>query len=261
VLLRRIEADGFLSFGDHIGLDIDPGLTVITGPNGSGKSNLGRCLDLGRIVIDRAQDGSVPGRLDLYEDAGHEGRDSFTVRLSIDLDLEWERDLVRAFVCACFSHGSLSIAHHSPSDDAEVRASLVKESLAPLWSGSLVVHRPAISTLPVSAAWEFAVDQDVWHVDLADNRSQIIPGAAEAIPKNVSYGGFQRWLQPLGMQKHGKIDFRAALQSATGATDFSAEYRGKGMTDSLQELTSALQVDPDSNAYGFDQVLSAVLRR
>jgi hypothetical protein len=164
-------------------------------------------------------------------------------------------------VCACFSHGSLSTTHATPSDDAEIRASLVKESLGPLWSGSLVIHRPAISTLPLSAAWEFAVGKNIWHVDLSDDRSQLIPGAAEAIPQQVSYGDFRRWLRPLDMQKRGKVDFRVALQSANGAVDFSAEYRGKGMTDSLQELTSALQVDPNSNAYGFDQVLSAVLRR
>jgi hypothetical protein len=59
-MLRRIEAERFLSFGQRIMFNVDPGLTVVTGPNGAGKSNLGRCLKLGRAVIGQA--GNDPAR-------------------------------------------------------------------------------------------------------------------------------------------------------------------------------------------------------
>ncbi|GAB6157687.1 chromosome segregation protein SMC [Desulfotomaculum varum] len=38
--LKRIEIQGFKSFGDRVRLELHPGLSVIVGPNGSGKSNI-----------------------------------------------------------------------------------------------------------------------------------------------------------------------------------------------------------------------------
>ncbi|CCO08494.1 chromosome segregation protein SMC [Desulforamulus hydrothermalis] len=38
--LKRIEIQGFKSFGDRVRLELYPGLSVIVGPNGSGKSNI-----------------------------------------------------------------------------------------------------------------------------------------------------------------------------------------------------------------------------
>lgn len=38
--LKRIDIQGFKSFGDRIKLELHPGLSVIVGPNGSGKSNI-----------------------------------------------------------------------------------------------------------------------------------------------------------------------------------------------------------------------------
>ena len=70
VLLRSIGAEGFLSFGDRVTLEVGSGLTVVTGPNGVGKSNLGRCLDLARAAIGRTAGDPAADRLDLYRDAG-----------------------------------------------------------------------------------------------------------------------------------------------------------------------------------------------
>jgi AAA domain len=259
MILRRIEADGFLSFGGRIDLQLDRGLTVITGPNGSGKSNLVRCLDLARVVVDRLQ-GSEPAaeRLALYADAGYEGANSFTVRISLDLDEEWERSLVWSFVCASYAHGSLHMGDHSPADDVRIRADLKKETVAPLYSGSLVVHRPAVSTQPLSAAWEFVSDEKMWNVSLRDDRSILSPGPAGTEVRG--YTSFSSWLR-VGRQEDHRLDLRMALKLEDGATDFSAEYRRTGMTESLQALTSILEVDPDGNAYGFDQILSVILRR
>ncbi|MCL5935759.1 MAG: chromosome segregation protein SMC [Firmicutes bacterium] len=38
--LKRIDIQGFKSFGDRIKLELHPGLSVVVGPNGSGKSNI-----------------------------------------------------------------------------------------------------------------------------------------------------------------------------------------------------------------------------
>lgn len=38
--LKRLDVQGFKSFGDRISLELNPGLTVVVGPNGSGKSNI-----------------------------------------------------------------------------------------------------------------------------------------------------------------------------------------------------------------------------
>jgi len=80
VLLRRIRAAGFLSFGENMELAVEPGLTVVTGPNGVGKSNLGRCLEVCRAAIGRSADDPAAERLDLYKDSGYQGRSSFEVR-------------------------------------------------------------------------------------------------------------------------------------------------------------------------------------
>jgi hypothetical protein len=105
VLLHRIEAERFLSFGELMSFDIEVGLNVVTGLNGAGKSNLGRCLELGRAVIGQAGDDPSWSRLALYDSAGYQGAESFTVRLSLELDQPSERELVWAFVCAAFAFG------------------------------------------------------------------------------------------------------------------------------------------------------------
>lgn len=160
MLLRRIEAEGFLSFGQRLVFDVDPGLTVVTGPNGAGKSNLGRCLELGRAVIGQAGGDPAWDRLELYAGAGYQGAGSFRVALGLDLDQAWERDLVRAFVCAGFAGGgSLRGSPGAPSEgelDELARSCLVQDSLAPLLSGSLVVCYDSAQQMPWFAAWEFS---------------------------------------------------------------------------------------------------------
>lgn len=80
MLVEWVEAEGFLSFGASVRLEVGSGLVVVTGPNGAGKSNLGRCLDLARAVIGHAGGDPAAERLDLYEDTGYEGARSFSVR-------------------------------------------------------------------------------------------------------------------------------------------------------------------------------------
>ena len=50
-MLRRIEAEKFLSFGQRIMFDVDSGLTVGTGPNGAGKSASAMTSDVRLVFI------------------------------------------------------------------------------------------------------------------------------------------------------------------------------------------------------------------
>jgi hypothetical protein len=265
VLLRWIEADGFLSFGQQVHVDVGPGLTVVTGPNGAGKSNLGRSLDYVRAVIGRAGGDPAAERLDLYDDAGYEGAASFTVRLAVDLDQGWERDLAWVFVCACFasSPGPGGVGG-SPSPyelDAVVRAWLRRETLDPLCSGTLVAHHHAGTSRPWFAAWEFGHGGEVWHAVLnGDGMHQLRPGPAE-FPRQV--GGsfsFSDWLEA-SKQDDASLDFRLAMQQTERPITFSVNGGTTDVPESVRELGAALGVDPANRGFGLDQVLSTVLQR
>jgi energy-coupling factor transporter ATP-binding protein EcfA2 len=263
VLLGWVEAEGFLSFGERVRLDVGSGLLVVTGPNGAGKSNLGRCLDLARAVIGHAGGDPAADRLDLYEDAGHEGAGVFTVRLGIELDQDWERDLLWAFVCSCFTSTAVAQGGQTADElDAAVRAWLVRESLAPLWSGSLVIHCEAGSPRPWSAAWEFGHAGELWHVVLeGDGWQQLRPGKAEVPAKVSGSGPFKDWLLASKPQDDITMDFRVAMQETGQSVTFSAGSGSSDVPESIRELGAILGADPSNRSFGFDQVMSAVLQR
>jgi hypothetical protein len=267
VLLQLIEADGFLSFGRLTRLKVGPGLIVVTGPNGAGKSNLGRCLDLARAAIGHAGDDPARERLDLYDDAGYEGVDSFTVRLGIELDQDWERDLVSAFVRSCFDAGVAPPP--GGLDEADLKGLrvaakewLIADSLAPLWSGSLVIHHQATTPRPWSAVWEFAHAGTQWHAVLAgsDGLYQLRPGAAEFPLQAGGSSPLRNWLLATKPQHTQSMDFRAGMQQTEQAITFSAGPGADGIPESMRELGSALGVDPSNRNFGFDHVLSVILQ-
>jgi hypothetical protein len=269
VLLRSIYAEDFLSFGDRVTLEVGSGLTVVTGPNGVGKSNLGRCLDLGRAVIGRAAGDPAADRLDLYRDAGYQGARSFEVRLGLDLDLPWERALVRSFVCAAFACSpELQSQPQAPGpaeSDALARAWIPEMSLSPLWSGSLVVHYDSARQLPWFAAWEFGQAGQTWHVVLhGQGGSQLCRGQAD--PSAIPTGSrlMPGWLLDVKPQDELVMDFGLALQTLDQPVTFAvSSLSGTGIIpDSLRELASALGVSSyASKNFSFDEVMSAVLRR
>jgi hypothetical protein len=274
VLLRSVEAEGFLSYGRLVRLEVGPGLTVVTGPNAAGKSNLGRCLDVVRAVVQSASGDAVARqRLELYKDAGYEGAVEFTIRLGVDLDQEWEQDLIRTFVRACFAVGGSEKALQEVSAaklDELAGICLSPDSLAPLWSGSLVVrHRAA--AWPWSGAWEFGHAGDAWHAVLAgtEGLGQLRPGTADHPTGAPGAGPFTDWLvrsmsvdgEPDPSDLPLRMDFRAAMLQADAAVSFAASGRAGEVPDSLRELGSALGVDPANQHFGFGQVLGLLMRR
>jgi energy-coupling factor transporter ATP-binding protein EcfA2 len=278
VLLRSIEAHGFLSFGQPVRLELGQGLTVLTGPNGAGKSNLGRCLDLALAAVAQTGSGPATERLDLYKDAGYEGASRFTVRLGIDLDQQRERDLVLVFARACFTAGGGSGRESEIRPevlDEKARLWLKEDSLEPLWSGTLVINYRASAQWPWTVAWEFAHAGQPWHVVLrGGDAGQLQPGSAEQPQKGQGsgWGSFTDWLQ------HNKpddgdmsLDVRAAMQKSLGPVTFTVRSLvhsharplnvGPGwIPETFHQLDVALGVDPEQEDVGFDRVLSAVLR-
>jgi hypothetical protein len=272
VLLRRIQAAGFLSFGDVAEVVLDPSLTVVTGPNGVGKSNLGRCLELCRAVIGRTTADPVADRLDLYKDAGFQGSGQFEVRADVDLDQGWERTLVRAFVCSAFATThELRSQPNAPSAaelDVLAREGISEESLAPMWSGSLIVRFDSRMQLPWFAAWEFAHAGQTWHITLAwHGGQQLRSGHADPSAPPGGARSFATWLLEAKLDDKKLLDFAAALQvPADQALTFwvSPLTAGNTIPQSLRDLASALGYGSEevmNRNFGFDQVLSTILRR
>lgn len=278
VQLQSIEADGFLSFGRPVRLDLGAGLTVVTGPNGAGKSNLGRCLDLARASVRPAGSDPAAERLDLYKDAGYEGADRFTVRLGIELDQPWERDLVLVFARACFTAGpaSGSVNEIGPEVlDEKARQWLTGDSLAPLWSATLVTNYLATAQWPWTVAWEFVHAGKPWHVVLRGAAAgQLRPGTAEHPQVGDAWGrSFTDWLQQNRPgQEDTSLDIRSAMQKEPTSVDFlvrslthsNTRPRNVGpgwIPECFRQLDVALGVDPEKEDIGFEYVISAVLQR
>jgi chromosome segregation protein len=83
VYIKRIEINGFKSFGKHTIINLDKGLICITGPNGSGKSNI-----LDAITFALGENSSRVLRVDRLHSLIHDNGDSKAkkVRVSIAFD-------------------------------------------------------------------------------------------------------------------------------------------------------------------------------
>jgi len=268
VLLRGIEAERFLPYGDRVRLDVGPGLTVVTGPNGAGKTNLGLCLDLGRAVTGRATGDPAAERLALYESAGHDGAASFRVALDLELDQQWERRRFWAFVCAafaCATQGAPS-APSADENDAVVRESLVEDSLDPLLSGRLLICYESAMVRPWFAAWEFRHARGTWHVVLeGSGDGQLRRGPADPRAQQAGSGNVKDWLLASKPQDANVLDFRVALEGMSQPVSFSVQslLGGPGIVPaSLRDLAPGLSVaDYGNRNFSFAFVLSSLLRR
>lgn len=268
MFLRAVEAKRFLSVGDRIRLELEPGVTVITGPNGVGKTNLGSCLDLGRAVIARVVDDPAAGRLDLYESAGYEGAASFRVALDLDLDQVWERRRIWAFVCAAYACDKMAEprALSVEEDDIQVRGWLAEDSLAPLWSGRLVTRYDSALLRPWYAAWEFSHASDTWHVVLeGDGSGQLRRGAADPFARPAGSGRVREFLLASKPQAEPSLDFRVALEQMSQPVSFSVQSLPGGpgrVPASLLELAPGLSAAEYGNrSFSFEFVLASLLRR
>lgn len=268
VLLRGVEAERFLSFGDRVRLDMGPGLTVVTGPNGAGKTDLGLPLDLARAVIGRAASDPAAVRLGLYESAGYEGAGSFMVALHVELDQQWERERLWAFVCAGYACATRGEPGEPSADenDAIVREWLVKDSLAPLWSGRLIVRYESTMMRPWFAAWEFSHVGETWYVGLVGSGSgQLRRGLADPWEQSTGSVSLKDWLLASKPQDKSLLDFRVALEGMSQSVTFSVQSLtgGSGVVPaSLREMAPGLSAAEYGNrGFPFEYLLSTMLQR
>jgi len=281
MLLTKIQARDFLSF-DQLDMEVGPALTVVTGPNGVGKTNLGRCIDVVRVVLAHNVNPTQGDRLEVYQSAGRHGSGSFRVALGLTLDQQWERDLVRSFVQAAFACGRLPSngpSQMTPADlDTLVRTLLIEDSLAPLWSGTLQLHYDAGWRNPWFAAWEFQHDRRTWHLCLVGSGAgQLRAGEAEAvmIPAGAVLDLTQRLApaQDPNAQASPATDALAPdemdLRTALPGPGEAMSVRISSPTDmsspvpaSLRELATGLDVlDFDNRSFEFVHVMWEVVRR
>ena len=268
VFLRRIEIDRFLSFGRPAGLNLGPGLTVVTGPNAAGKSNIGRCLDVARAVV-TAHDDPEAERLDLFQDAGYEDAPEFTIKLAMDLDQAWEHVLVRAYVRACYVASKANLDPLVVKSFEESADWLPGDSLAPLMSGLLVIrYRRSAAPRPWSAAWQFTDDKagTTWHAVLAglDGHQQLRPGTAEHPAQTGGAVFFADWLMETKPQDENILDFRAAMRITGQPVTFSARMATQhpiSVPASIRDLGLRLGLDPERQMFSFTHVMGLLLQQ
>lgn len=159
--IHSLAAQNFLSFAS-LHLPLQAGSTIITGPNGAGKSNLGSAIALPRLLLEQGLRGSHNGvdPLEVFEQAGHNGADAFTVSLEMELDQSWEQELVRLFVEAVFSgttiDGMTSDGPHERNAwELVAGLSVPMDSIQSILRGTLQVAFAARRRPQWWAAWNF----------------------------------------------------------------------------------------------------------
>jgi hypothetical protein len=221
---------------------------------------------------DRA-DGRDPAadRLDVYTEAGFQGSSSFVVRPDLDLDQDWERSAIRAFVCSAFATTHELAGQPNTPTRLSWTSSLVARSR---WSPWRRCGRER---------WSFAIagQSGCPGSRHGSSRTPGRPGisrptgrqasssAGPADPSTAPSGSrsFTSWLLEAKPQDQHLLDFGRALQRpADQATTFwVSSLAGSGpVPDSLRELASALgyeRHDFGNKNFGFDEVMSTILRR
>ncbi|TKA09491.1 AAA family ATPase [Actinacidiphila oryziradicis] len=158
--IHSIAAEDFLSFAS-LALSLRPGTTIVTGPNGAGKSNLASAVALPLLVLERGLRGADADPLEVFQQAGRLGADTYAVSLDIELDQPWEEDLVRWFVEAAVASAALEdVSPGDPSPRAAVLAlftelGVAADSVRSLLRGTLCVAYNARQPERWWAAWNF----------------------------------------------------------------------------------------------------------
>lgn len=190
--ISRIEAHGFMSFSS-IELALDAGTTVVTGPNAVGKSNLGRIIDVARLVVASHAGSERRNRLDAYARAPRHGARHFRLLLGIELDQPWEQELIATFVRAAYSSSAADLAAPSGAQrvlperrDLDARQRLDPESVRLLLRGFLVVSYDEGAQPRWRASWHHsatghlsAPGEPAWIIDLR-NGGPVIQASADA---------------------------------------------------------------------------------
>jgi predicted ATPase len=178
--LTQVEAHDFLSFSELRLDELDPKLNVIVGPNGAGKSNIVRTVDLLVLALTWSS-GREPGeRMRKYAEAGRRGSGSerFCVRVGVELDQDYERDLLVAWLrIALFSTFVGTNQSRAESTDGYLSGAIDRDVVDFLSRGNVVVAFRRLPAERFFVGYEFEVNgQTLCYVMRGDQAGGIVHG-------------------------------------------------------------------------------------
>ncbi|MEW2071666.1 TOPRIM nucleotidyl transferase/hydrolase domain-containing protein [Streptomyces sp. NPDC007346] len=270
--ITRINASRFMSFST-LDLSLDAGTTVVTGPNAVGKSNLGRIVDVARLVVASHAGSAVQDRLDLYARAPRHGARSFRLTLDIEMDQPWEQELVATFICAAYASGrDVRMAHGRVQPvwrDQDARRRLVPESAHLLLRGSLTVDYDEGSQPRWRARWHHSAEdpESAWNIDLFGGNT-VSRATGETAGNKLNLQGAWIRVFPDDEINPGatgpKLDFMKIFTSLNHPINLqtSPHDTQAPILNSVRDLHTLLGWDiNEPRQVSFTQVLNAVLQR
>ncbi|MFE0527134.1 AAA family ATPase [Micromonospora parva] len=164
-------------------------MTIVTGANGSGKSTLLQALNLMVDAVHASVTVSQPLESE-WATAGHNGAESFEVRVGVKFDASDERLLIDSYYRAAILH----LLHPEATDvlalAEAVDAQLTPESAAPMMVGDLVVKFDRRQRGTWTVGWEFELPHGPAHVQLLGNEvGRLLDGPVVSGPSSSPYIG------------------------------------------------------------------------
>ncbi len=280
--ISHIEAHDFMSFS-RIKLALDAGTTVVTGPNAVGKSNLGRIIDVVRLVVSSHAGSERRNQLDLYARAPRHGARRFRLIIGIEMDQPWEQELVATFVRAAYASGATSL--RTPSGipaasperrDQDARRRLAPESMHLLLRGFLVVNYDEGATPRWQASWHHSTTEDllesvepVWIMDLR-NGGPVMPVTGNTSVPTISLTEAWRRVFPddqISTHTPGpRLDFMRIFTTIGQPIGLRTSVKSDSLPllDSIRDLHVLLGWDTEDahrRPVDFVHVLDAILQR
>jgi hypothetical protein len=281
--ITHVSAHDFMSFS-RIQLALGSGTTVVTGPNAVGKSNLGRIIDVIRLVVASHAGSDRGSQLDVYARAPRHGVRRFRLTMSIELDQPWEQELVATFIRAAYASSAADLpARNSPAGtisaelrDRDARRRLDPESLKLLLQGSLAITYDGGAQPRWQASWHHSATGDlfdsakpVWYMGLRSGGPVIRENESVPAPP-LSLAEAWRRVFPddqIGARALGpKLDFMRIFNEIEQPIDLrvGSDMDGLPLLDSVRDLHLLLGWDTDDahrRQADFVHVLDAILQR
>ncbi|MFE7012122.1 TOPRIM nucleotidyl transferase/hydrolase domain-containing protein [Streptomyces sp. NPDC057651] len=278
--ISRIVAQGFMSFS-RIDLALHAGTTVVTGPNAVGKSNLGRIIDVVRLVVSSHAGSERQYRLDAYARAPRHGARHFRLIMGIEMDQPWEQELIATFVRAAYA----SSAADQPTPgldippegrDRDARKRLAPESLRLLLRGFLIVNYDEGAQPRWRAHWHHSSNEDffkwaerAWMMDLRSGGSvtrRTTNPTTSIIPLAEAWRHTFPDDQIRSRTPGPKLDFMRIFQEIEEPISLrtSAKSDSLPLLDSVRDLHILLGWNPEDahrRQVDFVHVLDAILQR
>lgn len=185
--ITSISVNNFLALTEAT-VKTDAPLIVLTGANGTGKSTLIEAVGLARDAVRAAIRRTVDFDA-LWATAGHDGAESFEVRIGIRFDALDERNLFDAF----FRAALLPLLHadvntlHVPSLVNEIDAQLPSEPAAVMTTGELVVQFDSRQRSRWVVGWQFDLPHGPAHVQLLGRDMGRLVDGSVGRPVAVAY--------------------------------------------------------------------------